>query len=407
VTNFGKKPFQEGLSDLVTENSKLSCRKKIKVANVIMEGRFAGPQARIIVVAEKLQKYNIETIVVFPKNDSALFYERLTEKGIQVNPLSLHRLTKQKSHLMKFIASFIPELFSLYRLFKKENVDIVHCNGSWQFKGIVAGKLAGAKVVWHLNDTNMLACINIIFRFLALHFCEAFITAGKRVNAYYLSGQKFAEKQIVEIQAPVDTSIFAPNKVKEDPKIAQWHGLKIITVGNINPFKGIEYFIEMASILSRQYNNLNFFVIGPRFESQRCYLEKIFRTARNLGVKNLHFYGRSDDVSSVLKAADIYVCSSIAEASPISVWEAMAMAKPIVSTDVGDVSKFITDGECGFVVPPRDGAALAEKVSVLVENKDLRDKFGKSARAKAVKELDAEICANKHRIFYLQILERR
>lgn len=380
--------------------------KKIKVANVIMEGRYGGPQARILAVAEKLKDDGIETVVVFPKNDSVLFYKRLAEKRIQARPLSLHRLTKQKSHLIKFVAFFIPELFSLYRLLKKENVDIVHCNGSWQFKGVVAGKLAGAKVVWHLNDTNMPAFINIIFRFFALHFCDAFIVAGERVKAYYLSDQRFAEKQIVEIQAPVDTSIFDPYKVKEDPKTAQCHGLKIITVGNINPFKGIEYFIEMASILNKKYNNLNFFVVGPRFESQKYYSEKISRMAKDLKFKNLHFYGPSDDVSSVLKAADIYVCSSIAEASPISVWEAMAMAKPIVSTDVGDIGKFIKDGESGFVVPPRDAEALAEKISFLIENDDLRAKFGKSARATAIKELDVSICADKHRRFYLEILEQ-
>ncbi len=375
----------------------------LRVANVIEEGRYGGPQSRIAAVAEKLKENGIETVVVFPKEDSDIFYKKLTERGIQTKRFSLHRLTRQKSHLVRFIAFFIPELFSLYKFFKEERVDIVHCNGSWQIKGVIAGKLSGAKLIWHLNDTQMPAFINIIFKFLSLHFCDAFIVAGERVQAYYLSEQRFSKKQIIDIQAPVDTSVFDPKKVNEDKKIAQSEGIKIITVGNINPLKGIEHFIEMAAILNSQYGDLNFFVVGPHFKSQKKYSEKISIMVRNLKLKNLHFYGPSDDVPSVLKAVDIYVCSSIAEASPISVWEAMSMAKPIVSTDVGDVAKFIKNGDNGFVVSIKDAVALAEKVSILIENKDLRKKFGQQAREVAVRYLDVDICAKKHAQFYKEI----
>ena len=159
----------------------------LKVANVIMEGRFGGPQARIVAVAERLKDDGIETIVVLPKNGSGLFYKKLTKKNILTRRLNLHRLTRQKSHLVKFIAFFIPELFSLYRLFRKERVDIVHCNGSWQVKGVIAGKLAGAKVVWHLNDTRRIRIIDLFSYLAGKYLCDAFIFAAKRVRDHYLS----------------------------------------------------------------------------------------------------------------------------------------------------------------------------------------------------------------------------
>jgi len=46
----------------------------IKVANIILDGRFGGPQNRILQVAERLKKYEIETIVIIPKKDSEFFY---------------------------------------------------------------------------------------------------------------------------------------------------------------------------------------------------------------------------------------------------------------------------------------------------------------------------------------------
>jgi glycosyltransferase involved in cell wall biosynthesis len=248
--------------------------------------------------------------------------------------------------------------------------------------------------------------IKIIFKFLAVSFCDAFITAGERVKDYYLSDKRFSKKSVMEIQAPVDTSIFDPQKVSPHQKIGCFEGLKMVTVGNINPLKGIEYLVEMASILNKKFDNLNFFLVGPHLASQNEYLEKLFGLIKYLKLRNVHFHGPSDNVPSVLRASDIYVCSSIAEASPISVWEAMAMAKPIVSTDVGDVARFIKDGENGFVVPTKYAAALAEKVGQLIEDKKLRKSFGARARDVAVRYLDVSICAKRHAEFYRKIIKK-
>ena len=379
-------------------------QRMLKIANVTEEGRFGGPQRWISAVSGRLKDFGLDQIVVFPALDSDRFYEELDQQRIETRRIVLHRLTKEKNHLIKFVFLFIPEIISLYKLFKKEGVDIVHCNNSWQFKGVIAGRLAGKKVVWHLHETSTPFFVNIIFKFLASYFCNAFITAGKRVKSYYLSGPGFAQKLAVEIQAPVDTSVFDPEKVKEDQKIAGCPGLKIVTAGNINPLKGIEYFVEMSSILNKQHADLNFFVVGPHLDSQKKYSEKMFRLAEDFELKNFHFYGPSDNIPSVLKATDIYICSSIAEASPISVWEAMSMAKPIVSTDVGDVTRFIKNGENGFVVPIKDAAALAEKVGLLIEDKELRKKFAQKARGVAVKHLGIDICVKKHAEFYEKIV---
>ena len=379
----------------------------LKVATVTEEGRFGGPQRWISSVSGKLKDFGFDLIVVFPTFDSKRFHEELNLEGVETRRISLHRLTKEKAHLIKFAILFIPETLSLYKLLKQENVDVVHCNNSWQFKGVIAGKLARKKVIWHLHETSTPFFVNIIFKFLAKNFVDAFIPAGERVRAYYLSDGRLSRKPIMEIQAPADTSVFDPKKVEKDQKIVDCPGLKIITMGNVNPLKGIEYFIEMASILNQRYDNLNFFVVGPHFVSQKAYSDKMVRMTQKYDLDNLHFCGSSENISSVLKAADVYVCSSIAEASPISVWEAMSMGKAIVSTDVGDVAKFIKDGESGFVVPIKDAVTLAERVGLLIKNADLRKKVGANARKIAIKNLGIDICVKKHAEFYRKIIAKR
>lgn len=373
----------------------------IKVANIIFEGRFGGPQNRILQVAQKLKRYGIETVVVIPKKDSDYFYQKLKKNGITVKRLFLHRLTKNVVHLAGWFVFFGPQVYLLYRFLKQAKVSIVHCNGAWQLKGVIAGKLAGAKVVWHLNDTYIPRLLKLVFDVLA-HLCDGFIVAGSKVQKYYLSN--LSSKPVCTIQAPVDTFIFNPEKVEPDRKIISYQGIKIGIVANINPAKGIEYFIEMCRILNKKYDNLIFFIVGAELKTQERYTKKICSMIHKYGLSNLVFYGRIENVPAVLKALDIFVCSSVTEASPMSVWEAMAMEKAIVSTDVGDVSQYIKDGENGFVVPVRNSKLLAEKVAYFIENPKLRVSFGKKARKVACENLDIEICVRKHYEFYKKIL---
>ena len=378
----------------------------LRVANILLDGRFAGPQHRVWQVAQRLKEYGVETVVLIPKKDSETFYSQLLARNIPVQRLNLHRMTRHWPHLMGYILFFLPELFSLYHYLRRENIKLVHCNCSWQIKGVIAGRMARAKVIWHLQDTFMPRIIRILFNLLSLFSCDAFIVAGTRVKRYYLDGKKGISKKIVEIQAPVDTLHFNPESVLPDDTIAHNPGITITTVGNITPTKGIEYFIEMAHLLNRDYRNLSFYVVGPYLDSQKQYSRQLGLMLRRYGIKNVHFYGNGDNVPGILKGSDIYVCSSVNEASPMSVWEAMAMQKAIVSTDVGDVRRFIKDGENGFLAPPRDAEALAKKVGMLIEDQELREHFGKRARATAIKELDVGICATKHRNLYVEVIHR-
>ena len=379
----------------------------MKVANIIEEGRLGGPQIRIAEVARCLKAHGIETTVVYPQYQSDLFRQRLEAYGIRNVRLPLHRLTKDKTHLLAYFSFFFYEIIFLYLFFKREQFDIIHCSGgSWQFKGIIAGRLAGSKTLWHLNDTGMSGFFRWIFRLIAPKFADGLIVAGKRVRDYYIEQLSLGSMPIFEIQAPVDTQYYDPFSAGYDETISKADGLKIVTVANINPTKGLDYFMHMAAYLNRHYERLNFFIVGPVYDTQKRYSKILHELADSLKLNNLHFYGSCRDVPSILKAADIFVCTSISESGPMSVWEAMSMGKAIVSTDVGDVARFLKNEETGFVVPIKDTEALANKVSVLVENPDIRERFGKKAREAACKYLDVAVTARKHMEAYKTVLNQ-
>ena len=377
----------------------------IRVANIIEEGRYAGPQAQIVAVAEKAQSKGINTIVICPEKESERFYAEALKRGIEIRSIPMHRLSRNPVQILQYFLTFPKEVFLLRKLLKSEKIDIVHCNSARQFKGVVAGRFSGKKVIWHLQDTFSPNIIKALFFILAF-FVDYFITAGKRVQQYYLGRFPLNRKPVKAIQAPVDTQVFAPNQVAGDERIASSPGIKIVSVGNVNPAKGFEYYIEAASRTTCRNDNASFWIVGPRFDSQRRYFDLLAQAGKELNVK-VHFYGPSTNVRSVLKAGDIYVCSSVHEASPISVWEAMAMEKAIVSTDVGDVSEFISDGENGFIVPVGDAYQLAEKISILIKNPSMRSEFGKKARIAAIEKLDLTIAVKRHVEVYKAVIENR
>jgi len=93
-------------------------------------------------------------------------------------------------------------------------------------------------------------------------------------------------------------------------------------------------------------------------------------------------------VPRIMASASVFVFPSLAEGSARVVGEAMASGLPcIVTPNAGSI---IRNGVDGFIVPPRDVDALAEKILYLYENRDLRVEMGYAARARAVNTLTWE-----------------
>ena len=399
-------------------------KRIIKVANIIEDGRLAGPQMRIIEIARYLankefankgkvfnsvnvttDRIKINTTVFFPIFENIEFKNLLMKNKINFIELPIHRLSKRVANFLSFFFFFFIEICILWFYLKKGNYDIVHISGgAWQFKGIIAGKLAKCKIIWHLNDTKAPRIIYILFRLLANITTDGFIVSGYRVYKYYLERYlKLKSKKIFLIRPPVNCFYFNSKHLKDHKPN---YGLNILTVGNVNPNKGFEYFLTMAHILNSKYNNLNFFIVGPIYKSQFAYYKKLKQLQIKYNLSNLVFYGVCKDIRKVLTLTDIFVCSSINESGPMSVWEAMAMEKAIVTTDVGDIPWLLKNNHNGYIVPKKNPLELAKHVSILIDDNSKRIEFGKKARQIAIEKLDVSKIAENHLKSYLSIAEK-
>ena len=378
----------------------------MRIAGIIEESRWGGPQKRATMIAEALQKYDIDTIVIAPKAESSEFCGELKKSNVKHYTIEIKTLGSGFMRIAKYFLYFIFDIYRLFKLISRLKVDLVHISGgAWQYKGMIAGKLAKSKVIWHLNDTYMPFIIKRVFSLLS-GFADAYIFASERTKKYYFPLLNKKRLGFI-IPQPVDTSYFSTNIIqnRNDDTLVYQNKIVIGTVASINPVKGLEVLIEAIPRLNKYFNNLLFIVVGPVYESQNKYFNSLKAKILELDIHNIQFVGAQKDVKIFLEKFDIFVCTSFYESGPMTLWEAMSMEKAVVTTDVGDVSKYVLSGHSGEVVKVGDIDGLVDKISVFILDEKKRNSFGTHAREIVNENLNVSICAQKHLEAYQSVIE--
>jgi glycosyltransferase involved in cell wall biosynthesis len=89
--------------------------------------------------------------------------------------------------------------------------------------------------------------------------------------------------------------------------------------------------------------------------------------------------------------ADLFVLPTRADFSPNVILEAMATGIPVIASRLCGIPDMVHDGETGFLVPPDDGAALAERIETLLRDPEMRRRMGVQGRALAEREFSAAV----------------
>ena len=88
----------------------------------------------------------------------------------------------------------------------------------------------------------------------------------------------------------------------------------------------------------------------------------------------VNLLGRSDDIGSLLAAADLALLTSTWEARALVAQEALLAGVPLVSTRVGGIEELV--GSAAVLVPPGDVEEAARQIVALADNPDERRRLG-------------------------------
>jgi D-inositol-3-phosphate glycosyltransferase len=201
-------------------------------------------------------------------------------------------------------------------------------------------------------------------------------------------------KKITVIPPGVDLSRFYPIPVDE---AKEFIGVPpcdrmLLFVGRIEPLKGIDTLLEAIAIMRKQgvfeERSLCLSVIGgdPEVdpEAMSGEMSRVQELRAQHGLDDLvTFLGKrsQDTLPYYYSAAEAVVVPSQYESFGMVALEAMACGTPVVASQVGGLAFLVQDGITGFTVPTSEPAALAERLTELIEDPGLRQRMGSEAAA--------------------------
>ena len=169
----------------------------------------------------------------------------------------------------------------------------------------------------------------------------------------------------------------------------------IVFVGRLVPNKGLSIIITAFKHLKREIPKIKLRIIG------RGPLEGwLAKKLKGLdGIEHTRFLPSLHDIAKAYNQARVVVCASYAEGGPRYVVEAMSCGLPAVSTPVGLMKKVVRDGETGFLLKDWSPEEMAEKIALLLRDRDLYEKCSQNAQTVAA-EFDYNLTITAYAMFY-------
>ncbi len=169
----------------------------------------------------------------------------------------------------------------------------------------------------------------------------------------------------------------------------------ILQLGRMVPRKGVDNVIKALPLI--KLDNIRLLIVGG--DSDVAFMEdpEIKRLQKIAVELNVHlkvtFVGRKDRqfLKYYYSAADIFITTPWYEPFGITPLEAMACGTPVIGANVGGIKDTIEDGKTGFLVPPNNPVALAQKIELLLTNQGLL----KQMQVQCVKRVNALFTWNR------------
>ena len=219
--------------------------------------------------------------------------------------------------------------------------------------------------------------------------------------ALRLIGKHFADRYRI-IPNGVDCRFFA----KSEPIPELGDGKRnILFLGRLEKRKGLPFLLEAYAKLKGDFPDTRLVVVGGD-GGLRSICELYVERNR---LEDVVFTGYVPDGAkpSYFKTADIYCAPNTGgESMGIVLLEALAAGAPIVASRIEGFSDVLTDGDEGFLVPPRDSAALAAALNRLLADQALRKRMGQRA-VKTAKRYDWEAVAAQISGYYEECIATR
>ena len=191
-------------------------------------------------------------------------------------------------------------------------------------------------------------------------------------NKGYITAQLGVDENDVEVvHCGVDLESFASCQHEPTGSVSS-----IVSVARLDRQKGLDILIKACAELKLKGMAFQCQIVGegPERSSLQALLDELGLSKSILLLGGM----TQEEVRRILSKATMVVLPSRSEGIPVALMEAMAMKVPVISTKITGIPELIEDNVSGFMVPPENVAALAQRMHALLTDSEMRMRFAEN-----------------------------
>ena len=349
----------------------------VRVMYVVPDLGTGGAERHVTTLMPRLDPARFTCSVVCIGAEGALFGD-LVGAGIQAVAL---RRTKRQG---------LAAVVDLVREMRRRRPDVVLLRGyNAEMLGRIAAIIAGVphQVVWVHNcgDLDGRTRVRRLTDRLLDRHTDAYFGVARAQTRYLAEDLGYPAHKIRIIHNGVDPAGYRPTDEQRARALLGIGPQRPVVgiVAALRPEKDHLVLLQAARRLVGEFRDLTVLIVGDGPMRQQ-----IERAAADLGLADhILLAGARSDVPGILPALTVFtLCSYTIECFPMALLEAMASGRPAVCTDVGGVGEMLADGITGYLVPPHNPVALADRLATLLRDRELCRCMGAAARTRVQRE---------------------
>jgi len=390
----------------------MSNPQPVRVLHIITRLIVGGAQENTLLSVEgldRLPEYEVTLVTGVDNGPEGDLLERarrttrlviVPELGRSINPLS-----------------DVAASYRLYRLIRTGRYHIVHTHSSKAgVLGRLAAKLAGTPIVVHTLHSLVFHdyqpwLVNRLWwvvKMLCAPLTDHFISVSSVISQKAIAAGIGRPEKFTTIYSGMELDWFLDSRV--DPAaVRREFGIPedapvVGKIARLFSLKGHDQLLDAAPEIVRRHPNVRFFLIGDGL-----LYEHLRSRAREAGIlDNFVFAGLipRERIPEMIAGMDVVVHTSLREGLARVLPQALAMGKPCVSFDLDGAPEVVIPGETGFLVKPGDIRELANAISELLANPQLRARMGEAGRHRVDPAFRAETMVEQIASVYQLLLSR-
>jgi glycosyltransferase involved in cell wall biosynthesis len=375
---------------------------KARVLNVVPTLMCGGTENQFMTLSRRLDPARFELEFACLRRWGP-FVQELVDRGV---PLSEYPVATFRS-----VQAFAQQA-RLVRHITRQRIQIVH---AYSFYGNVfavpPARLVAPVVIASIRDcAPYLTPMQRRVQRYACQFADCVLVNADAVRDWLID-DGYDRSKIVVIRNGVDLARFsrAPDLHDLRQELGLPPGTPLVAVvSRLTRLKGLETYLEAASVLRLSHPDARFLIIGETAPADSAYLEVLTRLATALGIADrVMFTGIRSDVPALLSSVDVSVMPSLNEALSNVLLESMAAGAPTVATRVGGTPEALVDNVTGLLVSPGDATGLAAAIARLLDDRSLAARLGETARQVIADHFSVDRMVTATEQLYLELLERK